>query len=285
MLEPIEGLPDPWHTLRLVAPLLFVIGVLFAEITFVRAYDGGKAGYEAAGLAIAVTLGLLALLASSAPLSRWLWSIRKRVLRLDAQGIHCFRSTKRPRCGWRSVKQISMHFFPPQPELIHVVVEGWETKVLRRGHILLENRSDAEELLAALRSRRACDGLDFVLFAEWERAWPSPPKVERPGGQFPVWALSLGLFFFVHGAPLLAVGLTNGTEHREPQRSGTKDSRLAAVAKPWLTAFESVEAFRAWLIGVGGTLTAVGVILGLVGTREPKLVPKQDDRSRAEQRG
>jgi len=178
------------------------------------------------------------------------------------------------------VKQISIHYFPPQPELIHVVVEGWEAKVLRRGHILLENRSEAEELLAALRSRRTCDGLDFALVSEWEKAWPRPPRVERRGGQFPVWAMSLGLFLFIHGAPLLAVGLPNGTEPREPQRSGTKESRLAAAAKPWLTTFESVEAFRAWLIGVGGIMSAAGVILVLVGTRDPKFVPEQDSQSK-----
>jgi len=80
-------------------------------------------------------------------------------------------------------------------------------------------------------------------------------------------AVALGFYLFVHGFPLLLVGVFQPTGHSDPSQSKSRFSakETAKLKRIVVRSFSSPQQFRVFVLVAGSTLTTLGVALYLWG--------------------
>ncbi len=134
--------------------------------------------------------------------------------------------------------------------------------------MVLRQADQEQEFLSELEHlrQRGLHSKDAVRLTE--ASSPRPVNVRARS----MLAVALGLYFLVHGLPLLAVGLVPGNRPSEQSRSSSEFSpkQNAKIKQVIRTTFSSPGQFKIFLIATGGGLTASGAVLYFWGLSKVK---------------
>jgi hypothetical protein len=261
-----------WKYIRIFLPILVFITVCFAERMgfMLWAADAFKLSFfwvvflPAGCLLVAILiLGEIRLRGSSGNSARR--------LNVMENGVN-FCTGQRPFIRWPKVVAFWFEDIPGEPQLSKVTMEYFgrrQTKLPRRDAWVLDKRNQYPALLAELKRLQQQHKLNFHI--ELDRPLP-PRRLPR----YPMWGMSLtlaGLYFLLHGAPLLLLSAT----HRESEPPSSESAmpwspkQKEQVVRFIKTHFSDRAEFRRGMIEIGGVLTVLGIgfiVWGMVVQRQ-----------------
>jgi hypothetical protein len=124
--------------------------------------------------------------------------------------------------------------------------------------MVLENPSQMQELVRYLQTKKTETPTDYEIEI---LEHPALPENSAP---FPFLGMALymgGLFFLLHGVPLLLIGLGNGNHHHSEDDSQFTPNEMAKLGRFLLKHFHTLEELRHFYIVAGGVLTFFGLLL------------------------
>ncbi|MBL9170263.1 MAG: hypothetical protein JNN07_21185 [Verrucomicrobiales bacterium] len=272
------------HVCRLVkdaGPLLVLSLISVAEIPLLKnvmrwiegnqPYSAARILLEIGGLWIGLTLWLTFLI----------WIINrfsKPTLESDGDGFRLL-NRRGQVVPWRQLSRVILEPVSPDESLVKVWLHGrldsQGKPLFKPWIIILEKDTQLEPWLRELRDRHLATPT-FTVRALRE---PIPPRDDSGTNRRSAYVFLLGAWLFLHGLPLVVVGLSKSeTELHRPRSVGPPPEAFAHFI---LEHFNSVKQFRRFLVDIGAGLSIAGVACLAVGSRGMKL---QEEKAALEAR-
>lgn len=268
-----QSIPFSWGYLfrqfKLTVPLWVFSFVCLMELGILRAWLADRLNPDFVLTLLGVCLFLWGLIVAAFRLQLWIGHRSKRVLRLKKHWVS-LSPARRPFLRWKHVAQFQ---FEPLPELPGAAkLKLFSTDRATRHPVftmVLANPAITQALIACLQIHRTRVEAKFAI-----DVLDHPEPSAKPG-PFPTLGLSLGIagmYFLVHGMPLLMLWLTRG--QREPAAASSIAPEVKARLGRWLANhFSSVDAMDRLVLWSGLGLSFVGLGLLFFGWRSIRVKP------------
>ena len=263
-----------WSAMKLSLPLMLFCSFLFIEMAALRWFLGKPVRFDVAAIA-AFTFPLLPLIAAEIQLR--VAHQTKRVLKIDDTGVSTSIRGSSVKWRWPTVQAFEICPIAEEPTLRKVVIYSSRNSPkgsfqLQRALVLPDAKA-LEDLRNLLQHKSDFEGALYEL-----RDGKAIPEIKRRPRLAAVVYLALSFFLFIHGFPLIMVGL--GVKHQrdpigevQPQGPHPLDKALAKAA-PWAKrhfkdANELTRAMRTVALALGITCTTAAVLIWRTGTKLP----------------
>jgi hypothetical protein len=256
-----------WKAFKLAAPLLVMISVMLLEILACGLWMDDRLSW-AEGLRLLLLaaafpfLPLLIGVGFRSVFSRWPGLVRdQKTVCLDEKGIKLTRP-RHVRVWWKHVRRWFLAPIPGREGFVTLTLEcGSATKPGRRyWQMVLEAPDQQQRLLSELEQlrqlgRTSAPVVDLV-----------QPMPERSGPSMGLWPLAVAYYLFIHGSPLLAVGiLPPDSKDSRSHLSPTQRAKLEQVLGPAMRRLNISSPQQVqmlfWLPGGLLTAAAIGVFV------------------------
>ncbi len=258
-----------WNGFKVAAPLLLVLSVMSVEMGAFRLWLDGRLVSPAGVLRLlllAVAPFVILLIGVAVPLLfEYLSSTRtrlsQRTICLEDKGIKLSQA-RNDRVGWNLVRRWFLAPARGREGLVTLTLEsGSATKPARRyWPIVLEARDQKHAFLSELDHQRQM-GRTTARVVELLQPMPKRPVAGKG-----LWPLAIAFFLFVHGLPLLAVGVLPHEANDHPSVSSpAEQAKLERLMRPWVRELHITNERQLrmlfWLPGALLVAAAVGVFV------------------------
>jgi hypothetical protein len=254
-----------WRVLKPVLPLLVCCSVLFIEQLALRMWLQGRSLISELPLLLLCAISPIPMVMAAVEVQLRVAQRTKRTLTLESKGIS-LSPAKCNRVAWNRVRAWRLEPLADNLGMSKLTVEySLDKKGERRREWLMVLQRPEQEtgLLAELR-----------FFGQVvANADPGIQRTDR--GKLVMSrrfmrgmiAISLAFWCFVHGLPLLGVGLLHSKTRPDTPRANSKftDEEIAKLRQTVVRYFNSGDQFRRFILITGGGLTALGVGLYFLG--------------------
>lgn len=261
-----------WEIVRPLFPLLVACAILMVEMIALRLWLDGQSVLLNWPRLVVAPLLIMAVLLGGIELQLRLRHRTKRWLKLDALRI----TTQQGLLPWKRLVSWRLEPVPDEPSLRKLTVEHrWSKKASRTRSIVLQHPEHTQILKSEVEHLRQRN-ITEVPLVELAESLPTP-KRRRIRGMV---AVALGFYLFIHGCPLLLVGLTasdkpagSKDDTRPPSPGVEKLGRLLAKH------FSSAKQLRIAFVFTGAVLTGTSLACYVWGLHAAR---KEDNDSACE---
>jgi hypothetical protein len=259
-----------WQSLRLALPLLACCSILFVEQIGFRLWLSDRSLISELPLLFICALTpiglMMVVLEVQIRVAHW----TKRTIKLEPKRIS-ISPAKCDRIAWNQINVWRLEPIAHAPGLSKLTVEyflGRKSKLRRAWSMVLRQPDQEHAFLSDLEYFRQIgpNTAQVIPFGA-----PEVPRVSgrRVRGMV---AVALGFWCFIHGLPLLGVGLLPARSHAdEPGSASSLTARESAkLQRTVVRHFSSAQQFRVFVLIVGGGMTALGAGLYFWGLSSPK---------------
>jgi len=247
-----------WQALRPGLPLLVCCSVLFVEQLLFRSWLNDRNIISELPLVFVCALAPIVLVMAAFEMRVRVAHRTKRTIQLEPKRVS-ISPAKYNRIAWKQVIAWRLEPLADTAGLSKLSVEYFRGKKggFRREWSMVLRQPDQEHaLLSELDHFRqlGTNAAQVVQLSE-----PRRPKAScwRMGS---IMALALSLWLFVHGVPMLVVGLFQPTGHRDETESTSRftPKERAKIQKTVTRFFSSPHQLRVFFLVVGGQITVLG---------------------------
>ncbi len=247
-------------------PLLIVSGVVVAEIVALRIWLNGQdllANLSLLLLALfGPTAGLLAASELALRINHWM----KRQLRFGTKGIQITHA-KYGNIRWNWIKRWLLEPVPEHPQLAKLTVRyaiDRKGKSQRHWSIVLAHPDQTRALKSELDHlrERGIMSAPVIELTEPATSQQKPFRFRLRG----IVQLALALYFFIHGIPILATGISQPEGSQQQSSDSTlTEAQRQKQGRSMTRYFSSEKELRRFFLSKGATMTALGVLFYIWG--------------------
>jgi hypothetical protein len=274
-----ESIPFTWgyffRQLKLTLPVWGFGFVCLMEMGVLRAWSAGRLNFDFVLTLLGACLFLGGFIMGALRLQLWFQHRSKRILRIKKHWVS-ISPARRQFLPWKHVAKFQ---FEPLPELPGASkLKLFSTDRARRHPVfvmVLADQAMTRGLIDRLQDERNGTGATCEIAILEHPELPASPS--RP---FPILGLSLGLtgmYFLLHGMPLLMLSLTR--RHNEPATESSLTPEVKERLGRWIAShFSTVEDWERFILLLGLGLSFVGLILLFFGWRLIRIKPVEAPR-------
>lgn len=259
-----------WRTLKPVLPILVFTSALLVEQAALRLWLNDRSVLSGLPLLAVCLLSPIVLVMGVAEVATRVTHRSKRTIQLEPERVS-ISPAKYNRIPWKQLKACQLEPIPGAAGLSKLTLSyslGKGTKRAREWSMVLRQADQEHQFISELehlRQRGVSSGQLVRL--------PAPTEIQRKSVRVRgMVAAALGLYFILHGLPLLGVGLLPPDRSPDESRSHSRFTakETAKLRRVVRQAFSSPEQVHRFLLVVGGGLTALGAGLYFWGLSTPK---------------
>jgi hypothetical protein len=247
-----------WRSLKVLLPLLLFSSAVLAEQVAFRAWLNDRNVILQLPLLVGCSLLPIALMFALFEVRTRIAHRTKRTIKLERDRV----SISPAQCNRIHWKQITTWQLEPIPQtsglskLTLAYSFGKGGKHPRKWSMVLRQADQLQQFAAELEHFRQ-NGVSSGEVARLSTPARLEPNAKRVRG---MWVVVLGIYFILHGLPLLFVGLSPANRSPEEARSNSKFTakELAKLTQVIHERFSSPEQFRRFVLGLGGGFSALG---------------------------
>lgn len=267
------SIPFTWgyffRQLKLTLPLWVFSFVCLMELGILRAWSAGRLNLDFVLTLLGVCMVLGVFILATLRLQLWLQHRSKRVLRLKKHWVS-LNPSSRQLLRWKHVAKFQFEPLPELPGATKLKLFSADRTTRRPLFtMVLANHALLQELIANLQARRTQAGASFEI-----DVLKHPEPSAKPGA-FPTLGFSLGIagiYFLLHGMPLLILWLTRG-QGRPASKSSMAEEVRERLGRWIANHFSSVDAMDWFVLWSGLGLCFVGLLLLFFGWRLIRVKP------------
>ena len=267
-----------WRVVCLTLPLVLMISILQGEMALFHAFLAGRNITEILPLVCCLPFLYAGIVLFAVEMQFRLEGWAKRKLRLEKRRVS-LSPGKYGLIPWQQITQWQIEPVAEQPDLRKITIEyrlGRKSKNLRRWSLILKEPEELRSFRSELEHWKQAGENQAPLHEL------SAPTVESPQKQIPVAAIcsvAMAYFLFIHGGPLLAVGIEgsfNPDKTSESKLNLSEKNNLRQILTPY---FLSADQYVRFLLWTGGGLSTAAVVFYVNGFRIIKKFKAADNLS------
>ena len=255
-----------WKFIGVFLPLLTFSMICLAETVSFRLWARGELELSRLGPVLLLPVFLLVVIFIGNEIRLRSSQRSKKLLNVLENGIS-LRASGRPAIRWSKIVAFWFEDIPDEIQFSKLTMEYFgdrKTKIPRRSSLVLEKRTQCQELISELKLLQQKNNLNFRI----ELNNPLPPRKQPRNLMLGMSLYLAGMLFLLHGMPMLLVPLTHHTgESNHSDSSDRWSPKQQEKFDRFLAAHFSTKAeLKKIMIESGGILSTIGIALMVCGT-------------------